>query len=93
MLLIYSDSKLKVPLMEQGHWESPDVRVLVNHLEGLPLILVYMSTGTPPATHTHTHPPQTCVPNDDHITNAHIWWKEFPIGISKRYHFHSKGLI
>lgn len=61
MLLIYSDSKLKVPLMEQGHWESPDVRVLVNHLEGLPLILVYMSTGTPPTTHTHTHPKHVCL--------------------------------
>ena len=57
MLLIYSDSKLKVPLMEQGHWESPDVSFLVNHLEGLPLILVYMST------HAHTHIPTHIPPH------------------------------
>ena len=63
MLLIYSDSKLQVPLMEQGYWESPDARFLVNYLEGLPLILVYMSLCTHLRTHTHTHThthSQTC---------------------------------
>lgn len=61
MLLIYSDSKLKVPLMEQGHWESPDVSSLVNHLEGLLLILVYMSTHAHTHIPTHTHPKHVCL--------------------------------
>ena len=45
MLLIYPNPELKVPLMEQGPWGSPDVRFLANHLEGLPLIALYMSVG------------------------------------------------
>lgn len=73
--------------MEQEYWESPDVIFLVNHLEVLPLISLYVSVRA------HTHTPQTRVPNDDLITNGHIWWKEFSIGISKHYHFHSRGLV